>query len=220
MNNDVIKEDKLNYILVEGQDDFHAISHLLRFYNLETQVTIQPPKQGIDNLLESLEVELMRRAETRLGIVVDADIDIASRWQSLSHRLLRAGYEAIPPQPDPEGTILKQAEKPLVGIWLMPNNTISGMLEDFIGLLIPLGDILWPMAKDSVQQVIAADRRFPETQVMKANIHTWLAGQEEPGKPMGQAITKRYLDATAPHAQQLINWLRRLFDIERVHGNT
>ncbi len=42
---------------------------------------------------------------------------------------------------------------------------------------------------------------------------TW---QEEPGKPMGQAITKRYLDATAPQAQQLIRWIRKLFDLETV----
>lgn len=213
MSNDVIKDDQLNHILVEGQDDYHAISHLLRFYNLDTQVTIQP-KEGINNLLESLEVELMQRAETRLGIIVDADVDIASRWQSLSHRLLRSGYGAIPPQPNPEGTILKQAERPLVGIWLMPDNTLSGMLEDFIGLLIPLGDVLWPMAKESVQQVIVKDRRFPQTQVMKANVHTWLAWQEEPGKPMGQAITKHYLKADAPHAKQLISWIRRLFDLE------
>jgi hypothetical protein len=28
---------------------------------------------------------------------------------------------------------------------------------------------------------------------------------------MGQAITKRYLDADAPHAQKLVAWLRNLF---------
>jgi len=98
----------------------------------------------------------------------------------------------------------------------MPDNTIPGMLEDFMSLLIPAGDILWPMAQGIVQQVTITDRRFPQTQGMKANIHTWLAWQEEPGKPMGQAITKRYLDAAAPDAQQLIRWIRKLFDLEAV----
>jgi hypothetical protein len=42
-------------------------------------------------------------------------------------------------------------------------------------------DILWPVAQDSVQQVIAKDRRFPQTQEVKAKMHTWLAWQEEPG---------------------------------------
>ena len=213
MNNDVIKEDKLNYVLVEGPDDAQVFFHLFRYYGVETQITIQQ-KAGIDTLLEALEVELKRRAETRLGIVVDADTDIAIRWQSLRHRLIEAGYTAVPLHPASGGTILKQEGRPMVGLWLMPDNTIPGMLEDFISLLIPSGDILWPMAQDSVQQVIAKDRRFPQTQEMKANMHTWLAWQEEPGKPMGQAITKRYLDAAAPHAQHLMDWIRRLFDLK------
>jgi hypothetical protein len=96
----------------------------------------------------------------------------------------------------------------------MPDNTVPGMLEDFISLLIPVGDLLWPMAQDIVQQVIVKERRFPQTQDMKAKMHTWLAWQEEPGKPMGQAITKRYLNAAAPHAQQLIKWIRLLFDLK------
>ncbi|HLQ28076.1 MAG TPA: DUF3226 domain-containing protein [Ktedonobacteraceae bacterium] len=213
MNNDVIKEDKLNYVLVEGPDDAQVFYHLLRYYGLDTHITIQQ-KAGIDTLLEALEVELKRRAETRLGIVVDADTDIANRWQSLRDRLIEAGYSAVPLRPAPGGTILKQEGRPMVGLWLMPDNTISGRLEDFMSLLIPAGDILWPMAQDSVQQVIIKDRRFPQTQAMKANMHTWLAWQEEPGKPMGQAITKRYLDAAAPHAQQLVEWIRRLFDLK------
>jgi hypothetical protein len=49
----------------------------------------------------------------------------------------------------------------------------------------------------------------------EACIHTWLAWQKEPGKPMGVAITARYLDATTSHAQQLISWIRRLFDLEQ-----
>lgn len=215
MSNDVIKDDKLNYLLVEGPDDAQAFFHLLRYYGLHTQVTIQK-KEGVDNLLESLEVELKRRAETRLGIVVDADIDIDNRWQALRYRLTEAGYIAVPLHPTPGGTILKQEGRPVVGLWLMPDNTIPGMLEDFMGLLIPVGDALWPMAQDVVLQVVAKERRFPPTQAMKANIHTWLAWQEEPGKPMGQAITKRYVDANALHAQQLIMWIRRLFDLETV----
>lgn len=215
VNKDVIKEDKLNYVLVEGPDDAQVFFHLLRYYGLDTKVTIQE-KEGIDNLLKALEVEFKRRAETRLGIVVDADIDIAIRWQSLRHKLIEAGYTTVPLHPSPGGAILRQEGLPMVGLWLMPDNTIPGMIEDFMSLLIPAGDILWPMAQDIVQQVITRDQRFPQTQEMKANIHTWLAWQEEPGKPMGQAITKRYLDAAAPDAQQLIRWIRQLFDLEMI----
>ncbi len=56
--------------------------------------------------------------------------------------------------------------------------------------------------------------RCRDTHLPVAEIHTWLAWQEEPGSPLGQAITKRYLDADAPRAQQLMDWVRRLFDLE------
>lgn len=212
MSNDVIQGDKLNYLLVEGSDDAQVMFHLLRHYKLHSQITIQS-REGIDTLLERLEVDLMRSAETRLGIIVDADIDLATRWQSLHDRLAKAGYTGAPFAPDPAGTIIMQVGRPLVGLWLMPDNALPGMLEDFMSLLIPPKDVLWPMAQGSVQQVIATERRFPATQQMKANVHTWLAWQEEPGKPMGQAVTKQYFVPDAPYAQQLIAWMRQLFDI-------
>jgi len=56
-------------------------------------------------------------------------------------------------------------------------------------------------------------RRFRESYQAKAHLHTWLAWQEEPGTPMGLAITKRYLDAEAPYALLLLNWIRELFEL-------
>jgi hypothetical protein len=153
VNDEVIKGDKqLNYLLVEGPDDAQVFFHLFRHYRLDNHISIQS-KNGVDVLIASLRVELRRRAETRLGIVVDADTDLAARWQALRHMLLEAEYEPVPLQPDPSGTILRQEGRPIVGIWLMPNNVLPGMLEDFMRLLIPASDALWPMAEDIVQQV-------------------------------------------------------------------
>ncbi|MGH9803043.1 MAG: DUF3226 domain-containing protein, partial [Blastocatellia bacterium] len=39
--------------------------------------------------------------------------------------------------------------------------------------------------------------------------------QKEPGAPLGSAINKRYLDADAIHAQKLMEWVRRLFDLQK-----
>ncbi|MDQ3882101.1 MAG: hypothetical protein M3249_02935, partial [Thermoproteota archaeon] len=47
--------------------------------------------------------------------------------------------------------------------------------------------------------------------IIKAQLHTWLSWQHEPGTPLGLAITKRYLEADTLHAQRLITWIRRLF---------
>jgi hypothetical protein len=212
---DEIREDRQGkYLLVEGPDDYNVFHHLFNHYQLHKRPTIID-KKGIQNLLSTLDEELNRSGLERLAIVVDADTGLPARWQSLRDKLMRSGY-TVPDAPESGGTIIEQAELPIVGIWLMPDNTIRGMLEDFMSLLIPAGDILWPIAQDIVLEVVAKERRFPQTQEMKANMHTWLAWQEEPGKPMGQAITKRYLDANAPQAQKLVKWIRKLFELEVV----
>lgn len=214
MNDNLFSKDQpQNYLLVEGDDDAQVMYHLLKHYKLHEQLKIKK-KDGINILLATLRIELKGSGVQRLGIIVDANTDIQSRWQSLRNRLIESGYDTIPTTPDSDGTIIQQDERPVVGIWLMPTNTVSGMLEDFVSFLVPQGDILWPIAGTVLQQVITQDCRFPPIQKSKAHIHTWLSWQEEPGKPMGQAITKQYLDADAIYAQQLVRWIRKLFDLE------
>jgi hypothetical protein len=219
MSSNVVKgEEPRNYLLVEGKDDMHVFYSLLEHHKMPKQFKIKE-KEGIDNLLDTFDVELSESGLGRLGIVVDADTDLASRWLRLRDILRTSGYSAVPINPESEGTIIEESGRPIVGIWLMPDNMVSGMLEDFVSFLRPQDDLLWPMAEDIVQKVkviIEEDRRFRDVYESKAHIHTWLAWQKEPGKPLGQAITARYLDADAPHAQQLMDWIRKLFDLEAV----
>jgi hypothetical protein len=214
-DNALVSKSKLqNYLLVEGKDDEHIFKHLRQHYQIPAQFEIKD-KRGIDNLLDTLSTELIGSNLGCLGIVVDADTNIASRWQALRDILCGSGYSVIPASPDPRGTIIIEAGRPTVGIWLMPDNQVPGMIGDFIRSLVPAGDTLWPMAEEIVQRVMKYDCRFPQARTMKANVHTWLAWQAEPGAPLGLAITKRYFDANVVQAQRLIDWVRRLFDAER-----
>ena len=92
----------------------------------------------------------------------------------------------------------------------MPDNGSPGALEDFAAWLVPVEDALWAQAGEAVDAIPFEFRRFPEIRRSKAQIHTWLAWQESPGSPMGQAITKGDLDARAPLAEAFVGWLRRL----------
>ena len=210
----LVKPDEpQNWLLVEGKDDEYVLYNLLEHHNIPERFTIKN-KESITKLLDTLDVELERSGLERLGIIVDADTDLASRWRSLRKILLDAGYKKLPASPHADGTIIHEADRPVVGIWLMPDNKLPGMLEDFISFLVPPSDVLWPIAETTLQQVIAQDRRFPQAHHMKAHIHTWLAWQEEPGKPLGLAIKAHYLDADAAHARQFIVWIRQLFDLK------
>ncbi len=78
----------------------------------------------------------------------------------------------------------------------------------------PKDDELWTIAESALKQATSVKCNFRSSYTMKAHLHTWLAWQEEPGTPMGQAITKKYVDAYAPHALQCITWFRKVFELE------
>ena len=82
----------------------------------------------------------------------------------------------------------------------MPDNRVPGILEDFLRFLVPDGDPLFIHVEKSLNAIPFAHRRFNELRKPKAMIHTWLAWQEEPGRPFGQAISARYLDPHLPAA--------------------
>lgn len=224
---DVRKEElQSNLLLVEGKNDQHVVWSLLKYYHIPELFEVRS-LDGVSNLnetlemrkrrlIDSFEVRLATIVEGRLGIIVDADTDLSARWASLKHILKNSGYKSVPKNPVSGGTIIRQEKKPVVGIWLMPDNTIPGILEDFVAFLRPKKDVLWPMVDEAVLKVktLEEEYRFRDVHESKARIHTWLSWQKEPGKPMGQAITARYLDADAPHALKLIKWIRDLFDLE------
>jgi hypothetical protein len=206
-------------LLVEGPDDFHLLNHLLDQHGLADQFDLVQ-SGGNEQVFTSLRTRLKFPSLERLGIMLDADPSdehadaVAQLWHRIRDALHRAGFRSVPEAPLSSGTIIRDPEKPVVGVWLMPDNTSPGMLEDFCRFLIPDSDPLWPHATQAVQTIPIEERRFPARNVAKANLHTWLAWQNEPGKPIGQAITKRYLDGGAPHGLKLIAWLRDLFALD------
>ncbi len=202
-----------NFLLVEGRDDKHVFYNLLKHYNVPDEFEIVDT-DGIEQLKDAFAASLVSSELKLLGVVVDADSELNARWLSLRNMMINAGYNSIPMIPDANGTIVKQQGKMTVGIWLMPDNILPGMIEDFIKFLVPEDDVLWPLSEEIVQKVIEIDCKFRPSYRSKAYLHTWLAWQEEPGGPMGQAITKRYLNADESHAQQLIAWIRQLFELE------
>jgi hypothetical protein len=199
-----------NVLLVEGKDDEHVLYALFVHHALPDAFVVKN-KEGVNNILDTLEVELLASELERLGVVVDADTNLTGRWQALTAILKGLGYNAIPADPNPDGTIILQAGKPTVGIWLMPDNSVPGMLEHFVSFLVPRGDSLWNKAKQCLDGIPSAKRLFSEAHVIKAQLYTWLAWQNDPGSPLGLAITKRYLEADSPHAIKLISWVRTLF---------
>ena len=184
--------------------------------------TCQNDQEGKDNLLGDLKNEMLDAAEIEvksgqiewLGIIIDADTDISARWRAIRNRLSGSGYSNVPEIPSPTGTIIAAVpNRPKVGVWLMPNNVLPGMLEDLVSYFVPPKDRLWARAVRTVNAIPATQQRFVENQRTKAHTHTWLVWQEKPGIPMGTAINNRYVKPETVQAHSLVGWVRQLFDL-------
>jgi hypothetical protein len=195
---------------VEGKDDQAVVYALCAAHTLPEIFEVQP-RGGVETLLDGLGLALRGVPIERLGVVVDANGDADARWSAVAHIARAEGYADFPDAPDVAGTIIPGSEAlPRLGVWIMPDNGSSGALEDFAASLVPDGDVLWGRAGGAVDAIPEGDRLFPASRRSKAHMHTWLAWQESPGSPMGQAIGKGDLDAHAPAAQRFVAWLRRL----------
>ena len=221
------KENRI--LFVEGADDQHTIWALCEHFKIEETFAVEIPdgkgkvnqkllsgeKGGIHNVLKAMRLNLIAGSASmeRLGIVIDADQDLNARWQSVIRILTEAGYENLPHSPEPTGTIVKQAYLPTFGVWIMPDNQIRGMLEDFLAFLVPENDRIWEKGVECSDEVLAMGvESFSDIHLSKARIHAYLAWQKDCGKPFGQAVTAKYLIPDQPHCQVFIAWLKRLFE--------
>ena len=207
-------------LLVEGVNDKHVVMHLWK-----RLIKSDPPfcileKGGIPQLLPSIPVEIDVRRREVLGIVVDADDDVSCRWKAVANRLRRAGID-VPAKLDPAGVVIEgkpHEDAPRVGIWLMPDNASTGELEDFVAKMVPSNDRVWPMSKDYIEEILCADRKFPEGEIRKfsegkilrAQIYAWLAAREDP-RQMGLAIKAEDLDIDGALCGRFTGWLQELF---------
>ncbi|MDR2756161.1 MAG: hypothetical protein LBC20_10685 [Planctomycetaceae bacterium] len=205
-----IQETFNQKLLVEGKDDQHVIWALCQQFNIKESFDVIDCG-GVANLLEQIPQRLKQSGIESLGIIVDADIDLNARWQSIKNLLTVHQFE-IPDQLPEEGLICQNADGITFGVWVMPNNKVNGMLEDFIAFLVPESDPLLPIAADVLNDIESRNlQKYSRNYKAKAQIHTWLAWQEEPGTPLGQSITKRYLSTDTETCLRLINWLKGLF---------
>lgn len=213
-------------MLVEGNDDLHVVANIRNKFDLSDNFDIIDCK-GVADVVPTLTSLLKNKSPIRIiGVVIDADADTAdpndalqARWDSLRGVLMVEGY-TVPKHPDSNGTIIQRTERlHKIGIWLMPDNRQRpGMLEHFVATLIPSGDVLKPMAESVLAEIETLKESgnqfkcFKPVQRSKALIHTWLAWQDEPGRPMGVAIKANMLDHNTTLCNLFATWLRELFN--------
>ena len=187
-------------------DDKHVAGHVWQRHSAESPFCIKE-KDGVDKLLKAIEVEVKASGLQALGILLDANTNPAGRWDAVKDRLEQANINP-PKNLSASGTIIES--HPRVGVWLMPDNTAPGELENFVAKMIPASDTVWPLSQSYIDGIPCAERKFSKKKKARAQVHAWLAAREDP-RQMGAAIGARDLNVDGPLCQSFLAWLKRLF---------
>lgn len=219
-------------ILVEGAD-LHLILHLcmargiqglLKGFasedNSKQNFLINKEKRGKSEILRDIRAAVKDPDITNLGIVVDADDSAENTWQSVRAALEKTGCNNLPAKPELNGLILlPDSSLPYlqkrIGVWIMPDNQNPRAIEDLFLQLIPPENFHLQRARTVVAELVAEGKNlFSKTSTNKAETHTWLAWQEEPGKSMGLAVKSNWVNAEHPLAAYFAAWFSQLFELE------
>jgi hypothetical protein len=206
---DICNQDTDKVLLVEGINDCHVVMSLCKAHQLPDSFGIYQCGSDV-GVLKRLNALISRpNPPQAIGVLLDADNSVASRWDSINSKLSHYSYPLLQ-NPDVLGTIVQTVDKPKLGFWLMPNNQDAGMLEDFCAKLAEPESLKF--AEECVE--IAFQKQvvtFKDVHRSKAVIHTYLAWHDEPGYPLGKAITSQALRPHSDVAVQFTDWLKALF---------
>lgn len=208
-----LKEEKGPVILTEGVTDCHVMLAICKKYELKKNFGFYSCDSD-NQCLTRLKLLLYGSdCPDKLAIVIDADNpNLQSRWESIKE-IIKPYIKQIPDLPDPKGSILHldQEINVRLGIWLMPNNTINGMLEDFCIGIAPEQSI--KLAEEYIDNCIEQSvAEFISNHRSKAILYSFLAVQSDPGTQIGLSITKNSLKNDHPSVKLFADWMKKVFD--------
>lgn len=198
-------------LLVEGSNDEHVVKAICKKYDIKKNFNVEN-KEGLNELLKVLPQSVRASDIKAVGVVIDADRDPVKAIKSVGKALSNyIGSDELSLQAG--GSIVVLSNKVRFGLWVMPNNSKPGMLEDFIMNMIPERDELMPLISEHLDRVESCglNRYNASLHRSKAEVHSWLAIQETPGLPMGKAIGRKMLSADESNCRAFADWLGELF---------
>lgn len=206
-------------LLVEGKDELRVMPELMEAAGVPWPKGREPvfikDFEGIPKLLESgaISAELKASGLQALGIVVDADNDLSARWGQIRERV----REAVPTFPDvlpEEGLVYQAPGGTHIGVWIMPDNLSSGMLETALFTQCPDSDLKRFVVQATTDaRACGADVR--EVHEPKARLHAWLAWRDPPGLQLHVAVRAGLLSPSGGvhPSSSFVHWFRKLYAI-------
>ena len=200
-------------LLVEGESDLHFVNHVFKKLGLNLDFEISN-KNRLSKVLDSIYTEVTSPNRDVVGIMVDADDCLSTRWHEVIDKLQNAGVD-VPSSPHAAGTIIEAAaNRARVGIWIMPDNQSPGELEDFVIDMIPDQDLVWPRSVVYIDDIVGMfprpKNRFSDGKIDRAKLYAWLATRSMPPH-IGAAIGAGDFNLDTSRCKTFVAWLERLF---------
>ncbi|MCZ8064924.1 MAG: DUF3226 domain-containing protein [Microcystis sp.] len=205
-------------LLVEGAEELRVIPQLMEANGVTWNRGEEPLNiincDGVENLLKPKYISAQLKTPnglTHLGIVIDADEEPDNRWKSLYNACL-PNIPNLPQNLPAAGLIITLESGLKFGVWMMPDNQSRGMLETFLAYLVPDNN-LWQYTQNKVIEAKQQGATYRDYHLDKANIHTYLAWQDPPGKQLHDAVKQRILNQSYPQSANFLRWLQELYEI-------
>lgn len=186
-----------NLILVEGTEDVGFISALIDKRNLCSLDTVEIYPIGKSEFRDRLEAislnRLFRKNVSSVLVVIDADNNFAATWDKIVGALRNANL----PYPEiPEQNRVGQFDerKRLVGIYILPDNSSNGMMEDAILRVFDGSERMKCVDK----YLACVEKINPEDfqNVAKSKVHSYLAdalkAEEEYFASLQECVKEQY----------------------------
>jgi hypothetical protein len=196
----IVKE---RLLIVEGKDEekfFEAYINVLKIDSI--QIFNAEGKNNFRNVLESIKLQPNFSNVKKYAIVRDADASTDNAFKSVRDLLKRLG-QPVPKEPGvfaANGTVA-------AGVFIMPGNADSGMLEDLCLRTARRSPVL--ACADAFLACVSAavaPEEIPKNQA-KARLRAFLAGQPEPAESLGVAAQKGCFDFNSGEFAEIKNFL-------------
>ncbi len=204
-------------LLVEGKDEQYVLPELLELAGISWPEPAPVEVVETDGVTKLLDADFLGTAywapqRAVLGLLVDANGDVPARWARV-RTLLAAIAPGFPQDLDPNGVVHQPDGGPRLGVWLMPDNLRTGMLETLLLAIRNVDPAVWAHVKATVEEARRVGASFREAHRDKAELHTWLAWQDPPGQALGTAAKAHHFDVASPSFTPFVAWFRRLFEV-------
>jgi hypothetical protein len=190
-------------LAVEGDDEVNFFEKLLEYMGISHLVDIRK-SGGKDQFKNSMPVFTITsgfRDIEKIAVIRDADENAENAFKSVTGVLKKIGLKS------PESPGQFSSGIPAVGIFIMPDNSSRGMLED----------LCLDMVKDHeamkfVDDFIACTLKLKEgpKNIQKARVQAFLAAKPKIVNSIGLGAQKGYWDFDSQRLQPLISFLNKL----------